>query len=103
VEFIECINIFDVHVNPFELLDDFITLSMESFFLNIHCISVGSGFAMRLTVMFNEVPFCRPITSDELGVSTFKRGSTETNKNIKSLDFSFLYIPYSNLKDSLKQ
>jgi hypothetical protein len=37
-------------------------LSIESFFLNTHCI-VGAGLANRLTVMFNEVPFCKPIIS----------------------------------------
>jgi hypothetical protein len=44
---------------------------IESFFLNTHCI-VGAGLAKRLTVMFKEVPFCKPIISWELGMSTFK-------------------------------
>jgi hypothetical protein len=31
--------------------------------------------------MFKDVPFCRPINSDELGKFTFKRGSTKINKS----------------------
>jgi hypothetical protein len=54
-------------------------LSIESFFLNIHCI-VGSGLAKRLTVMFKDVPFCKPIISWELGMSTFNRGSTKIQR-----------------------
>jgi hypothetical protein len=33
-----------------------------------------------LTVMFKEVPFCKPIISWELGMSTFKWGSTKIKR-----------------------
>ena len=73
--FIACINICDVNSNPFELLCDFITLSVESFFLNTHCI-VGAGLAKMLTVMFKDIPIFRAINSYELGMSIFNCGCT---------------------------
>jgi hypothetical protein len=60
-----------LYSNPLELLFDVIMLSIESFFLNTHCID-GAGLAKRLTVMFKEVPSCRSIISWEFGMSTIK-------------------------------
>jgi hypothetical protein len=75
VLFISCVNICDVNSNPFELLCDFITLSVESFLLNTHCI-VGAGLAKMLTVMFKDIPIFRAINSYELGISIFNCGGT---------------------------
>ena len=62
---------------------DFITLSMESLLLNIHCIN-GEGLAKRLTVIPKDIPFFRPINSCELGMSIFNRGWTK----IKTIKFT---------------
>jgi hypothetical protein len=76
-----------VNSNPFELLYDFIMLSIESFFLNTHCI-VGAGLAKMLTVMVKEVPFCKPIISWELDL--ILNGNTNINKQSKNCTKSIL-------------
>ena len=58
---------------------DIIMLSIESFFLNTHCI-VGAGIAKRLTVMPKDIPVFKSINSCELGMSIFNSGWTKKKK-----------------------